>query len=171
MYRLIKERGEGAGDITEAIAQIEELMSGAGADLRNLKKAISEAMPKSRQGRPTVFNPAIDPDRFLALSSELSRACDPYLSLREQFPTKSHKELLDFLQHESPKETDLMRKHEGYISQTMNDPDFRSLKTHETRARRLAAAIAGKALFEWSFTYAVQRAGEFRRFKGIDPEE
>jgi hypothetical protein len=170
-YNLIKERGEGAGDINEAIAQIEQINSGPGADRKFLQKAIAEALPKARQGRPSEFNPVSDPERFLALSSHLNRTCDLFLSLREQLPKKSNKELIDILEPEDPLGAEVMRKREGNISQILNDPDFCTLKTRKTRGRWLADAVAGKELFDWSFTYSVQRAGEFRRAKRIDPEE
>jgi hypothetical protein len=171
LYIRIKERTENPEDITKAITQIEELLSGPGAVRRFIKKVMAEVMPKARQGRPSEFNPTSDPDRFLALSSELNNVCDQFLSLQEQFPRKSNKEIIDFLQPENPKAVDLLRKREGYIALTMSDPDFQLLKTQETKARRLADAVAGKELFDWSFTYAVQRGGEFRRSKGIEPEE
>ena len=171
LYNLIKERGETAGDITDAILQVEDQMSGRNAARRFFHKAIAEVLPKARRGRPTEFNPTTDPDRFLSLSSQLNRVCDNFLRLREQFPRKSNMELMDFLKSEDPKAADFVRKHGEFISETLSDFDFRDLKTHETRVRRLADAIAGKELFDWSFKYAVQRGGEFRRSKGIDLEE
>jgi hypothetical protein len=55
--------------------------------------------------------------------------CSQFLGLRDQFPSKSIKELLVFLQSEKPKGIELLRKHGSYITQTMNGFDFRILKT------------------------------------------
>jgi hypothetical protein len=171
LYNRIKERVETADSINEAITQVEELMVGPGAARRFIQKAITETLPKARRGRPTEFNPLTDPDRFLVLSEKLNPVCDLFLQLQEQFPRKSSKEIVDFLKPEEPNAVDLMRKHERFISETMNDFDFRILKTQKTRARRLADAVAGKVLFGWSFKYSVLRGGEFRRLIGVDQEE
>jgi hypothetical protein len=170
-YIRFKKRTENPGDIAEAITQVEEEMAGPGAVRKFLKKAIKDVLPKPRRGRPTEFKPASDPDRFLALSAQLNPVCGQFLGLREQFRRKSNKELIEFLRPEDPIGVDLLRKREGYISETMNGLDFRILKTQQTKGRWLADAVAGKELFDWSFTYSVQRAGEFRRSKGIDPKE
>ena len=171
LYKRIKERAENEEEILETISQVEEQMAGPGAARRFLKKVMAEVMPKARQGRPTEFNPATDQDRFLGQSAQLIKVCGQFLGLREQFPRKSIKELLVFLQPEDPKGTELLRKYEDYITQTMNSLDFRILKTIESRVCRLADALAGRELFGWSFTYAIQRAGEFRRSTEADPEE
>jgi hypothetical protein len=171
LYVRIKERAESENEILEAISQVEEQMAGPGAIRRFIKKAMAEAMPKARRGRPTEFNPASDPDRFLSLSSQLAAACGQFLGLQVQFPRKSSREIIDFIKPENPNAAEILRKREGYIALTMNDSDFQLLKTQETKARRLADAIAGKELFDWSVTYAVQRGGEFRRSKGIESEE
>ncbi|MGA8089470.1 MAG: hypothetical protein WCA10_19510 [Terracidiphilus sp.] len=171
LFGRIVERRENAGDINEAISQVEGLMSGPGATRRFLKEAIAGMLPKGPRGRPTQFNPDSDPDRFLALSSRLMRVCGQLLNLRELFPKKTNKELADFLKTEDPKGAEFVQKHEGFISQTLRDLDFRVLKAHKTRVQRLADAIAGRELFHWTFKYAVQRGGEIRRFKGIEREE
>ena len=171
LFKRIKERVETREEVLEAITQIEAQMSGPGAVRRFLKTAWDEAMPKARQGRPTEFNPASDPDRFLNLSAQLIAICDQFLILREQFPRKEVKDLIEFLQTEDPKGAEFMRKRAGYVSEVLNDIDFRILKSPKAKIRRLADALAGKQLFNWSFSYAVQRAGEFRRSKGIEPEE
>lgn len=171
LYIRIKERAENPDDINKAITQIEEQLSGPGAALRFIKKIIKEVLPKMRQGRPTEFDPVIDPDRFLALSTEMTADCERFLGLREKFPEKSHKELIEFLQCKAPDGTNLMRKHQSYISEVMNELEFRTLKTEKARVRRLADAIAGKELRGWAFSYSVQQAGVFRRAKGIKPEE
>jgi hypothetical protein len=171
LYKRIKDRSETAEGITEAITQVEALMMGPGAIRKFLKMAIFDTLPKPARGRPTEFKPASDPDHFLSLSTQMSGICGQFLDLRHQFPRKSIKELLVFLQTENPKGIELLRKHGSYISQTMNGFDFRILKTQNARVRRLSDAVAGKELFNWSFTYAVQRGGEFRRAKGIEPEE
>jgi hypothetical protein len=171
LFGRIIERTENAHDITEAISQVEGLMSGPGAARRFLHNAIAGVLPKGPRGRPTQFNPDSDPDRFLALSSKLNRVCGQYLNLRDLFPKKTNKALADFLGTDDPRGAELVRKHEGFILQTLSDLDFRILKNHKTKVRRLADAIAGKELFHWTFKYAVQRGGEIRRSKGIEPEE
>lgn len=171
LFNRIKERAETAEGITEAITQVEGLMSGPGAARRFIKKAFAEVLPKARQGRPTEFNPEADRGPFLALSEKLQSVCSSFLNLREQFPRKSIKELLDFLRQEHPQETDLMRKYEAHITKSMNEFEFRILKTMGAKVRRLADAVAGKKLFGWSFVYSFQRGAESRRLKGIDPEE
>jgi hypothetical protein len=171
LYKRIKDRSETVEGITEAITQVEGLMVGPGAVRKFVKMALFDVLPKPARGRPTEFKPASDPDRFLSLSAQMSDICSQFLDLRGQFPRKSIKDLLVFLQSENPKGIELMRKHGNYITQTMNDFDFRILKTQNARVRRLSDAVAGKELFGWAFTYAVQRGGEFRRAKGIEPEE
>jgi hypothetical protein len=171
LYNRIKERIENPVEVNDAITQIEKLMSGPGAARRFIKVALNEVMPKGRQGRPTEFDPGSDPGKFLVLASRLSGLCSLFLDLRDKFPAKSNRAILDFLESEDPKGEALLRRHEKYISNTLTEFDFRILKTRETRARRLADAIAGKQLFGWSFTYAVQRAGEFRRAKESAAEE
>jgi hypothetical protein len=171
LYRRIKERSENAGNITEAISEVEELMSGPGAASRFLKAAILGMLPKGTRGRPTHFNPDSDTDRFLALSSRLSGVCTQLLNLREMCPNKTQKDITDFLKTEDPQGAEYLHKHAAFVTQTLNDFDFRILKTHKTRVQRLADAIAGKELFIWAFKYSVQRGGEFRRSKGIALEE
>ena len=171
LFSRIKARAETAEGINEAITQVEGLMAGPGAIRRFIKGAIADVLPKAPRGRPTEFDPASDPDRFLNLSEQMSGVCNQFLGLREQFPRKSMKELIVFLQSENPKGTEFLRKHSGYITKTLSDFDFRILKTQNARVRRLSDAVAGKELFNWAFTYAVQRGGEFRRAKGIEPEE
>jgi hypothetical protein len=157
LYNRIKDRVENPAEVNEAITQVEKLMSGPGAARRFIKMALNEVMPKGRQGRPTEFNPGSDPDKFVVLAARLSGLCRLFLDLRDKFPAKSNRAIMDFLESEDPKGEALLRKHEKYISQILTEFDFRILKTSETRARRLADAIAGKELFGWSFTYAVQR--------------
>jgi hypothetical protein len=171
LYKRIKDRSETAEGITEAITKVEGLMVGPGAVRKFLKMALLDVLPKPARGRPTEFKSAGDPERFLSLSAQMSGICRQFLALREQFPRKSIKELLVFLQSENPKGIELLRKHGSYITQTMNGFDFRILKTQAAKVRRLSDAVAGKELFRWAFTYAVQRGGEFRRAKGIEPEE
>lgn len=171
LYARIKERAENPSDINEAIEFIERQLAGPGAVRKLIHRVLKEALPKPRRGRPTEFNPDSDPDLFLALSTTLVRVCNQFLGLREQFPTKTDGAIIDFLESENPKGAALVRKHEGYISRTINELDFRILKSRETKVQRLADAVAGRELFKWSFTYAIQKAGEFRRSKGIDPEE
>jgi hypothetical protein len=171
LYKRIKDRSETAEGVTEAITQVEGLMVGPGAVRRFLKTALTEVLPKPARGRPTEFKPSTDPDRFLDLTGQLIDICSQFLDLRDKFPRKSIKELLVFLQSENPKAIELMRKHGNHITKTLNEFDFRVLKTQNARVRRLADAVAGKELFGWAFTYAVQRGGEFRRAKGIEPEE
>ncbi len=168
---LIVARQEDPNEIQKAIAELQNLMSGPGADRNFLKKAIAEAMPKLRQGRPTDFDPASDPKQFLALSAQLSCVCDLFLGLREKFPNKSSRTLMDFLESDDPIAETIMRKHEDHISQAMSEPDFQTLKRHNSKVRRLADALAGKELFGWSFVYAFQRGAEFRRLKGAESEE
>ena len=171
LYKRIKDRSETAEGITEAITQVEGLMVGPSAVRKFLKMALVDVLPKPARGRPTEFNRAGDPERFLSLSAQMSGICSQFLVLREQFPSKSIKELIVFLHSDHPNGAELLGKHGSYITQTMNDFDFRILKTQNARVRRLSDAIAGKELFGWAFTYAVQRGGEFRRAKGIEPEE
>jgi hypothetical protein len=171
LFIRFKEQLETKEEILKSISYMEAQMSGLGAVRKFLKTVLAETMPKARQGRPTLFNPDSDPDRFLDLSAKLSNICSQFLNLQKQFPRKSVKELIDFLLPEDPKGAEFLRKRVGYVSEIFNDFDFRILKTPKARVRRLADALAGKQLFNWSFTYAVQRAGEFRRSKGIDPEE
>lgn len=167
----IKAHLETAEGITDAITQIEWLMSGPGAFRRFIQEAIADVLPKAPRGGLTEFDPARDPDRFLNLSEQMSDICNQILGLREQFPRKSINELIMFLYSENPEGTEFLRKHRGYITRTMNDFDFRILKTQNSRVRRLSDAVAGKELFGWAFTYAVHRGGEFRRAKGIVPEK
>lgn len=171
LYHRIKEQDESAGNITDAISQVEDLMSGPGAARRFLHKAITGVLPKGPRGRPTQFDPDSDPDRLLSLSSGLTHVCGQLLNLRELFPKKTNKEIIDFLKTEDPGKAELVGKHEEFVSRTLSDFDFRILKIHKTKVRRLADAIAGRELFHWTFKYAVQRAGEIRRSKGIEPEE
>lgn len=171
LFNRIKERTETAEGITDAITQVEELMSGPAAARRFMRKVFTEVLPKGRQGRPTEFNPETDREPFLALSEKLQPVCSEFLNLREHFPRKSITELLEFLRQEHPQETDLMREHEGHITKSMTELEFRILKARGAKVRRLADSIAGKELFGWSFVYSFQRGAEFRRLKGIDPEE
>ncbi|MDR3711821.1 MAG: hypothetical protein P4L51_03310 [Puia sp.] len=172
LFTRIKERLENEQEIIEAISQVELELSGPGAFRRFVKKAMAEAMPKGRQGRPTTFDAETDPERFLALSSELIYLCDRFLLLREQFPAKSNKSIMNFLESEDAKGEAILRKHERFITETMGEFDFRVLlKAHTTKVQRLADAIAGRELLNWSFTYSVQKAGEFRRARGIEPKE
>lgn len=171
LYGRIKERAENASEVTNAISEVEELMSGSGAGRRFLKKAIVGLLPKVPRGRPTDFNPDSDPDRFLALSERLAPVSGQLLTLREHFPKRTNKELMVFLKAEDPRGAEFMRRHETFISQTLNDLDFRVLKNHKTRVRRLADALAGRELFHWAFKYSVQRGLELRRSADIPPEE
>jgi hypothetical protein len=129
LFTRIKARVETAEGITEAITQVEGLMAGPGAIRRFIKEAIADVLPKAPRGRPTEFNFAGDPERFLSLSAQMNGICSQFLGLRDQFPSKSIKELLVFLQSEKPKGIELLRKHGSYITQTMNGFDFRILKT------------------------------------------
>lgn len=168
---LILSHHENAGDIHEAIAQVNALTSGPRADFRFMKKAIEEAMPKQPPGRPTGFNVASDRQAFLDLSSDLSRACEPLLTLKEQFPKKTVKELIAFLEPQTLDGSARLRKREEFIAQAMSESHFQNLKEHKAKVRRLADAIAGSELFGWKYTYAIQRGGEFRRQASRSNEE
>jgi hypothetical protein len=111
LFTRIKARVETAEGITEAITQVEGLMAGPGAIRRFIKEAIADVLPKAPRGRPTEFNFAGDPERFLSLSAQMNGICSQFLGLRDQFPSKSIKELLVFLQSEKPKGIELLRKH------------------------------------------------------------
>jgi hypothetical protein len=162
-FSLIRKNGEGVGDINEAIAELEQLMSGRGADLKILKNAIDEAMPKARQGRPTDFDPAADPARFLARSSELTTPLGKFLDIKTVFPKKPAAEIVDFLEPEFPADAGTLRDHSAYISEIVRAPEFRALKASSKKARMLADALTGRELFGWSFIYSTQKAAEFRR--------
>ena len=171
LYSRIKERTDNPAEIEQAVAQTDALVSGPGAMRRFVFKAIREVLPKGRTGRPSDFDFAHSPEQFLEASSQIQGACHQFLSLHEQFPKKTIKGLCEFLQDTDAQGVNLMRKHEDFISQTLNDYDFQILKSAETRSRRLADAITGKELFGWSYKYAVQRGGEFRRAKEANSEE
>lgn len=95
---MIISQSENAGDIHEAIAQVNAMISGPRADVRFVRKAIEEVMPKLPPGRPTGFKAASDRQQFLDLVSQLEPICANLLRLKEQFPGKSLKELLAFLE-------------------------------------------------------------------------
>jgi hypothetical protein len=171
LFNRIKTRLESEQEILESIALVEAQLAGPGAFRRFVKKAFAEAMPKARQGRPTQFNPESDPDRFLSESARLAKTCGQFLDLKEGYPNRSTKELLAFLESDDPKGIGILRKHERQIDQTLNDLDFRILKSPKSRTTRLADSISGKELFGWSPTYAIQRGGELRRSKETASEE
>lgn len=170
LYERIKKRNTTEAEIDKAVVETEELMGGPGGVRRVIKLAIADAIPKPARGRPSNFNPAIDPDRFLSASVEIEDTCKLFLDLRRSFPGKSTKDLFDFIQAESPKPIALMKKQTAYISRILRDPDFDALKGENTKARRLADAVSGRNLFHWSWTYSVQRGQEFRRAKARSEE-
>jgi hypothetical protein len=170
IFNLIKEKGEGAGDINEAIGQVEGLLSGPGADRKFLQKAIAEAMPKARAGRPTEFDLATDPGRFLVYSSELITLLTKFAELKATLPEKSVVQILDFLDSEDSAKTEILRNHTQYISEIMGTPEFKAPKAIAIKARILSDAITGRELFGWSRLYSIQRAAEFRRLKQVEPE-
>lgn len=163
LYERIKHKPATETELDAAIAEAEEFMSRPGGVMRMLKSAIAEAVPKATRGRPSSFNPATDPDKFLFTSAELEGTCRLFLGLRHSLPGKSTKDLLDFIQSESPKTVTLLKKHAGYISRIVQDPDFEEVRGEATRARYLADAVAGHNLLRWSYKYSIQRGHEFRR--------
>lgn len=165
LYERIKQRAATESEIDKAIAEAEELLSGPGGIRRAIRRVLTEALPKPVRGRPSKFDPATDPDRFLSASAEIEDTCKTFLELKNACPAKSAKELLDFMQPERPKPIAQMKKQADYISRIVRDPDFEALKGEATKARRLADSISGKNMFDWSWTYSVQRGQEFRRAK------
>lgn len=171
LYSQIRQGGLTAGQLQEALQQAARMAKNPAAVRKLLYGAIDDAYPKGEQGRPTEFDPAIDPDRLLSLSARLRPICAEFVELRRRFPKKSSEEIIEFLESEDPGPVALIRRHSNQVAKVEGSPAFQSLNSLETRARRLADIVTGRELFGWSASYSVQRAGQLRRAKGDANEE
>lgn len=163
LFALTMEKGDEAGDIQEATRQMEALIATPRAKHGLLKNVLEDMFQKPPKGRPTEFDPVVDAIQFMELSTSLLRVCDSFLKLRRQFPKKQLADLLSFLEAEDPTGVALLRKHEGYLYDLIKELAAQHLKKHETKVQKFTDALAGKELFNWSCSYSLQRAAEFRR--------
>jgi hypothetical protein len=165
LFSLIMATGDEAGDFQEAISQIEALIATPRDKQVFIRDVIEEMFEKPPRGRPSEFDPATDVVRFLDLTSRLMRICDALLRLRRQFLKKPLGDLLTFLDAEDPAGVLLLRKHDAYLPDLIQELADLRIQKHKTKVQKFADAIAGKELFNWSCAYSLQRAAEFRRAK------
>jgi hypothetical protein len=161
--RLMANGVSEALEIDLAMSEIREFLATPDVGKRMLKEALSEVIPKAAPGRPTRFRYEADREQFLKTVNGLFPVCQSFVSLHDQFPSKSPSELLDFLQTEAPDKVAELRERVQLLASYLLESEVREAKSVQTRARRLAEGLVGAARFNWSFKYSLQRAGEFRR--------
>jgi hypothetical protein len=142
-FDLIMKNGDAAGDIKEAIAQVESLISKPVSKRKLLKQAIAEAMPEGNRGRPTAFDPVAAPTEMIQLSTRLEPVCDRFLRMRRQHSKKTPDEILAFLESEDPEAIGILRKHREMLPEVFRELGAHHHKRHRTQIRRLADSSAG----------------------------
>lgn len=126
-------------------------------------EAVNEMVPPGAQGRGKKITQT-QFAAFVQMIEALKPACTAFVSLRYEFPRKDALSILEFIESQFSEAVYLMRKHHNTLDQfSGSQGPIAALKRQETRAQRLAEAIAGA---EWQLTpsYSRQKASEARRF-------
>ena len=169
LYKFLRDRllegTESVEELQAATAFIKPLIADRDAAVRFVRQRMDENLGKTRQGRPSRFHAGRDVEPFLALSAQLLPRCRDLLDLLERFPDKSLQELIAFVASSSSDDFRLLKLHEEIIKQVRSSASYMSGKSTNTKARRLADAIAGMELFGWNAGYSSERGSEFRRLK------